>query len=115
MPTADRVLPWRRSAHAVPHDARELVDTYRRKHPKADTTLLTRAYRPEETNRAQGVMDTAVFCTMALSSFSSGALITTQGWTWLNLGSLMPMGVVLLALGWLALQQRRAAAVQPAG
>ena len=45
MPTADRVLPWRRSSHAVPHDVRELVDTYRGKHPKADTTLLTRAYQ----------------------------------------------------------------------
>ena len=44
MPTADRVLPWRRSSPAVPHDVRELVDTYRSKHPKADTTLLTRAY-----------------------------------------------------------------------
>jgi hypothetical protein len=29
---------------------------------------------------------------MALSSFASGALITTQGWTWLNLGSLLPIG-----------------------
>jgi len=44
VPTADRVLPWRRSAHAVPHDVRELVDIYRARHPKADTTLLTRAY-----------------------------------------------------------------------
>ena len=44
MPTADRVLPWRRSAHAVPDDVRELVDLYKSRHPKADTTLLTRAY-----------------------------------------------------------------------
>ena len=79
------------------------------------STLLTRTYRPEEKNRAQGVMDTCVFWTMAVSSFSSGALITTQGWTWLNLGSLIPMTAVLLALGWLVLQQRRAAALLPAG
>jgi GTP pyrophosphokinase len=38
------VLPWRRSSQAVPKDVRELVDIYRSKHPKADTTLLTRAY-----------------------------------------------------------------------
>ena len=44
MPTADRVLPWRRSSQAVPKDVRGLVDIYRAKHPKADTTLLTRAY-----------------------------------------------------------------------
>jgi MFS family permease len=74
------------------------------------TTLLTQSYRPEEKNRAQGVMDTCVFWTMAVTSFSSGALITTQGWTWLNLGSLLPIALVLCALAWLALQQRRAAA-----
>ena len=74
------------------------------------STLLTKTYRPEEKNRAQGAMDTCVFWTMALSSFSSGALITTQGWTWLNLGSLLPIGLVIAALVWLALQQRRAVA-----
>ncbi len=73
------------------------------------TTLLTQAYRPEEKNRAQGVMDSCVFWTMALSSFSSGALITTQGWTWLNLGSLLPIGLVMAALAWLALNRREAA------
>ena len=72
------------------------------------STLLTRAYRPEEANRAQGVMDTAVFWTMALSSFFSGALITTQGWTWLNLGSLLPIAAVMAAVAWLALRHKRA-------
>jgi MFS family permease len=76
------------------------------------STLLTQAYRPEEKNRAQGVMDTTVFWTMAISSFSSGALITTQGWTWLNLGSLLPIGLVMAALVWLALQGRKAARPQ---
>jgi hypothetical protein len=47
---------------------------------------------------------------MAVSSFASGALITTQGWTWLNLGSLVPIAVVSAALLWLAASQRRAAA-----
>ena len=75
------------------------------------TTLLTRCYRPEEKNRAQGLMDTCVFWTMAVTSFSSGALITTQGWTWLNRGSLLPIALVSGALLWLALRQRvRAAA-----
>jgi len=73
------------------------------------STLLTQNYRPEEKNRAQGMMDTCVFWTMALSSFSSGALITTQGWTWLNVGSLLPISLVLAALLWLGLQRRRLA------
>jgi MFS family permease len=72
------------------------------------TTLFTQTYRPEEKNRAQGVMDSCVFGTMALSSFASGALITTQGWRWLNLGSLVPIVLVMAALLWLAAQRKRA-------
>lgn len=74
------------------------------------TTLYTSAYRPEEKNRAQGVMDLCVFSTMALSSFASGALITTQGWTWLNVGSLVPIGLVSAGLAWMAWQRRLHAA-----
>ena len=65
------------------------------------TTLLTETYRPEEKNKAQGAMDTCVFSTMMVTSFASGALITTQGWQWLNRGSLLPVGLVTLALLWL--------------
>jgi MFS family permease len=72
------------------------------------TTLFTQAYRPEEKNRAQGVMDFCIFSTMAVTSFASGALVTTQGWTWLNLGSLVPIAAVSMALLWLAAVQRRA-------
>ena len=75
------------------------------------STLLTRTYRPKEVNRAQGAMDSCVFWTMALSSFSPAALITTQGWTWRNLGSLFPIVLVTAAPACLALQQRRAQAV----
>jgi MFS family permease len=75
------------------------------------STLLTQTYRPEEKTRAQGFMDTCVFWTMALSSISSGALITTQGWTLLNLGSLAPLALLGAALLWLGASQRRAAAV----
>ncbi len=79
------------------------------------TTLFTQAYRPEEKNRAQGFMDLCVFSTMALSSFASGALITTQGWVWLNLGSLVPIALVCTALLWLAWAATRQAQAQPSG
>jgi MFS family permease len=72
------------------------------------TTLFTQAYRPEEKNRAQGAMDFCVFTTMALSSFASGALITTRGWQWLNLGSLLPIAAIAIALAWMARQRRLA-------
>ena len=75
------------------------------------TTLFTSAYRPEEKIRAQGTMDLCVFSTMAASSFASGALITTQGWQWLNLGSLVPLGAVSAALVWMAMRRRARSAV----
>jgi MFS family permease len=73
------------------------------------STLLTSAYRPEEKNKAQGAMDFCVFATMALTSFASGALVTTEGWAWLQRSSLAPIGLVALALAWLWTVQRRAA------
>jgi len=72
------------------------------------TTLFTEAYRPEEKTTAQAAMDTVIFTTMTVTSFSSGALVTTQGWTLLNLGSLVPMVIAGAALAWLALQRRGA-------
>ncbi|MDI9330699.1 MAG: MFS transporter [Alphaproteobacteria bacterium] len=68
------------------------------------TTLSLQAYRPEERDRAQGAINFFVFATMAVSSFSSGALVTTQGWTWLNLGSIVPIVVIAVALIWTAMR-----------
>jgi MFS family permease len=79
------------------------------------STLLTTTYRPEEKNKAQGAMDTCVFATMALTSFASGALVTTQGWQLLNLGSLIPITLVTVALLWLAATNRRAARAATSG
>ncbi|MCF8167738.1 MAG: MFS transporter, partial [Rhodoferax sp.] len=70
------------------------------------TTLALGAYRPEEKDRAQAAINFCVFAVMAVSSFASGALVTTQGWNLLNLGSLLPVGLTGIALGWLALQRR---------
>ena len=74
------------------------------------TTLALTAYRPEEKDKAQGALNFCVFAVLALSSLASGVLVTTQGWTLLNLGSLLPLGLTGLALVWLALQQRRSQA-----
>ena len=73
------------------------------------TSLLTSAYRPEEKTKVQAAMDTTVFSTMTITSFSSGALVTTQGWTWLNLGSIVPVAICAAALLWFAATRRRAA------
>ncbi|APR02906.1 MFS transporter [Thauera chlorobenzoica] len=73
------------------------------------TTLAMQAYRPEEKDKAQAAINFAVFATMALTSFASGALVTTQGWTLLNLGSLVPVLLTGLALLWLGVRRRRQA------
>jgi len=70
------------------------------------TSLVTTAYRPEEKTRAQAAMDTTIFTTMTITSFSSGALVTTQGWAWLNLGSIVPVLLTPIALAWYAARRR---------
>jgi len=73
------------------------------------TTLAMGAYRPEEKDRAQAAINFCVFAVMAFTSFASGALVSTQGWTVLNWGSLLPVGLTALALVWLAARSRAAA------
>ena len=68
------------------------------------TTLSMQAYTPQEKDKAQAAINFCVFTTMAFTSFASGALVTTQGWTWLNWGSLTP--VVITACGLLFLKLR---------
>ena len=68
------------------------------------TTLSMQAYTPQEKDKAQAAINFCVFSTMAVTSFASGALVTTQGWTWLNWGSLLP--VVITAGGLLFLSLR---------
>ncbi len=74
------------------------------------TVLALGAYRPEERDRAQAVLNFFVFATLAISSLASGVLVTTQGWQLLNLGSLLPVAVVAAGLGWLGMRSRMQAA-----
>jgi predicted MFS family arabinose efflux permease len=73
------------------------------------TTLALSTYRVEEKDKAQGALNFFVFAVMAVSSLASGVLVTTQGWTLLNLGSLLPLVVMGVALAWLGWKQRRPA------
>ncbi len=71
------------------------------------TTLSLSSYSADEKDRAQGALNFFVFATLALSSFASGVLVTTQGWTLLNYGSLVPVVLTGAGLLWLALSRRR--------
>jgi predicted MFS family arabinose efflux permease len=72
----------------------------------AGTALSLRAYQPEEKDKVQGAINFCVFGMMMISSFSSGALVTTQGWTLLNYTSLILVALTGIALLWYVLQER---------
>ncbi|HYG42668.1 MAG TPA: MFS transporter, partial [Bordetella sp.] len=61
------------------------------------TALLTDCYRPEERTRAQALNDFLVFGSVAVASFSSGRLLTANGWDTIN-QLVYPIVAVVLAL-----------------
>lgn len=74
------------------------------------TTLVTTCYRPNERGKAQALNDFLVFGTTASASFLAGFLQERLGWYPLNWFSILLVLVALLALTWLRLQRRPAAA-----
>lgn len=75
------------------------------------TTLLTEAYRPSEKAKAQGVNEILIFCTVAVSSVSSGVLVNAAGWNTLNYVALPILGVAGAAALWLAARRPASAAL----
>ena len=74
------------------------------------TTLLTETYRPAEKAKAQGTNDFIVFAVQGLTSLTSGALITRQGWEILNQAALpaLLLTLMLVALfGWRRSRRQR--------
>ena len=71
------------------------------------TTLLTETYRPEERAKAQGANETAIFAMMALSSFSSGMIVTNAGWEKVNYAAMPLIAIVIAALAFLSLTMKK--------
>jgi MFS family permease len=71
------------------------------------TTLLTETYRPEERAKAQGANETAIFAMMAISSFSSGLIVTNAGWEKVNYAAAPLIAVVVLALLFLFVELKK--------
>jgi len=69
----------------------------------AGTSLSLKAYRPEERDKTQAAINFCVFGMMMVSSFSSGALVTTQGWTLLGYVSLLLVAAAAVGVLWYAL------------
>jgi predicted MFS family arabinose efflux permease len=73
------------------------------------TTLLTTTYTNAEKAKVQGVNDLTVFVTMISSSAASGALVSTSGWTDLNLYALPALVLATAGTVYLMLRPTRAA------
>jgi MFS family permease len=71
------------------------------------TTLLTECHTPAERAKVQGVNDAAIFVTMVVSSLSSGALFTYQGWQTMNLYAVPFLILAAAGIFWLAAARRR--------
>ncbi len=71
------------------------------------TTLLAGTHRPEERARVQALNDFTVFGTVAAASFLSGSLYSAFGWITVNGALAIPIALILVAIGLLAV--RRAA------
>lgn len=70
------------------------------------TTLLTRTYHPAEKGKVQGINDFLMFAAMITSSFSSGVMFSSSGWSMLNLLAFPVLAVLVGAIFWLARRQR---------
>lgn len=62
------------------------------------TSLLTETHTPAERAKTQAVNDFAVFTTVTIASFSSGALHNQIGWSAVNWGMALPLLVATVAV-----------------
>ncbi|HEX2827307.1 MAG TPA: MFS transporter [Burkholderiales bacterium] len=74
------------------------------------SALLTEAHSPAERAKTQAANDFMVFCTMAVSSLSSGILLQKSGWHAVNYGSIPFLVIAAGAALWLVWQRRAAVA-----
>ena len=56
---------------------------------------------PEERAKTQGANDFIVFTVMGISSFSSGALVSSAGWERMNASAVPVLVIIALAALWL--------------
>lgn len=74
------------------------------------SSLLTECYTPAERAKTQAANDFLVFCTMAVSSASSGLLMSKSGWHAVNYGSIPFLVLAAIATFWLIRRRRTVAA-----
>jgi MFS family permease len=73
------------------------------------TAIVASSYRPQEADKVQGFHDIVLFTTVALSSFSSGKIFVTSGWSFINM-VIWPVTIFCLLLIAVLLFKRRPSA-----
>jgi MFS family permease len=76
------------------------------------TTLLTKAYLPEERFKTQALNDFIVFSMVATASLSAGMLQHNYGWRLVNYAALPAIAIILLSLAWLYTINKQSARLQ---
>jgi len=71
------------------------------------TTMVTHCHRPNERNKVQAFNDFLVFGSMAIGSFSSGALLVSFGWSMVNEVAFPVVLAATALLVWGTLRGRR--------
>jgi MFS family permease len=74
------------------------------------TALLTESYAPAERAKVQGVNDALIFTVLVVSSLSSGALFSYQGWLTMNAVAVPFLALAGAGILWLAVGRRPARA-----
>ncbi len=71
------------------------------------TSLVAGVAEPEERGRVQGFADLTTMTTVAMASLSAGAIHSQLGWDAVSLAALVPVIILVMALAWLGVMQRR--------
>jgi MFS family permease len=69
------------------------------------TTLLTKAYLPAESGRAQAANDFLIYLVGLVSALSAGALLDVFGWRLMNAILLPWLVIAVLAISWFGRRQ----------
>lgn len=72
------------------------------------TTLLTETHNVAERAKAQAFNEFCIFSITGAATFLSGQVLHNFGWTHVTVGTLPLVLLVLAAVGWLALREKRA-------
>jgi hypothetical protein len=77
------------------------------------SALVLETHRDEERTRVQSFNDFLIFGLMALGSFASGGLLTSYGWSAVNLVVFPPVLLAIVVLIWAAWSHRASAVPSP--